>query len=91
MVQTLISQVQYLDVGLNIEASLDGDRLRSKVEQTGVAEEKSGIGSQDPIVRQTTIEATSDMAPGKTLVLGSLDIPGTTRHQEIEATAELVQ
>jgi type II secretory pathway component GspD/PulD (secretin) len=85
------SQVQYLDVGLNIEAFLDGDRLRSKVEQTGVAEEKSGIGAQDPIVRQTTIEATSDMASGKTVMLGSLDIPGTTRHQEIEATAEPVQ
>jgi len=83
--------VQYLDVGLNIEASLDGDRLRSKVEQTGLAEEKSGIGTQDPVVRQTTIEATCDIAPGKTLVIGSLDIPGTTRHQEIEATAEPVQ
>lgn len=85
------SQVQYLDVGLNIEASLDGDRLRSKVEQTGMSEEKSGIGTQDPVVRQTTIEATSDIAPGKPLVLGSLDIPGTTRQQEIEATAEPVQ
>ena len=37
------------------------------------------------------IEATSDLTPGKTLVLGSLDIPGTTRHQEIEAVAEPVQ
>lgn len=85
------SQVQYLDVGLSIEASLDGDRLRSKVEQTSLADEKSGIGTQDPVVRQTMVEATSDMETGKTLALGSLDIPGTTRHQEIEATAEPVQ
>jgi type II secretory pathway component GspD/PulD (secretin) len=85
------SQVQYLDVGLNLEASLDGDRLRSKVEQTSVAEEKSGIGLQDPIVRQTMIEASSDLTPGKTLILGSLDIPGSTRHQEIEALVEAVQ
>lgn len=82
------SQVQYLDVGLNIEANLDGDRLRSKVEQSGLSEEKSGIGIQDPVVRQTTIEATSDMTSGKSMVIGSLDIPGTTRHQEIEAVAE---
>ncbi len=84
------SQVQYLDVGLNIEANLDGDRLRSRVEQSTVSEEKSGIGVQDPVVRQTTIEATSDMTSGKTIVIGSLDIPGTSRHQEIEAVAEPV-
>ncbi len=85
------SQVQYLDVGLNIEAFLDGDRLHSKVEQSSVAEEKSGMGMQDPIVRQTTIEATSDMTSGKAMVIGSLDIAGTTRSQEIEAVAELLQ
>ena len=84
------SQVQYIDVGLNIEASLDGDRLRSRVEQSSVAEEKSGIGVQDPIVRQTSVDATSDITAGKTLLIGSLDISGTTRHQEIEAVAEPV-
>lgn len=85
------TQVQYLDVGLNIEAQLDGDRLRSKLEQSSVSDEKSGIGVQDPIVRQTVLEATSDLKAGKTFELGSLDIPGTTRHQEIEASAERVQ
>lgn len=85
------TQVQYLDVGLNIDASLDGDRLRSKLEQSSMSDEKSGIGVQDPIVRQTTLEATSDLKAGKTFQLGSLDIPGTSRHQEIEASAELVQ
>lgn len=85
------SQVQYLDIGLTIEASLDGDRLHSKVEQSSVAEEKSGIGLQDPIVRQTTIDSTSDMTSGKAMVIGSLDIPGTTRRQEIEAVAEPLQ
>jgi type II secretory pathway component GspD/PulD (secretin) len=85
------SQVQYLDVGLNIEASLDGDRLRSKVEETSVADERSGIGAQDPIVRQTSLEATSDVAPGRSFVLGSLDIPGTARREEIEASAEHTQ
>jgi len=85
------SQVQYLDVGLNVEATLDGDRLRSKLEQSAVSDEKSGIGVQDPIVRQTTLEATSDLKPGRSAVLGSLDIPGTTRHQEIAAMAERIE
>jgi type II secretory pathway component GspD/PulD (secretin) len=89
------TQVQYLDVGLNIEASadgyMDGLHLRSKVEQTNVADEKSGVGTQDPIVRQTVLDDTSTLAPGKTLILGSLDVPGTTRKQEIEVVADLVK
>jgi type II secretory pathway component GspD/PulD (secretin) len=89
------SQVQYLDVGLNVEASLegysDGLRLRTKVEQSSVAEEKSGLGAQDPIVRQTTLEGTSILVQGKPSIVGSLDIPGSTRHQEIEVVSELVR
>jgi hypothetical protein len=88
------SQVQYLDVGLNLEASLeghgDGLRLRSKIEQSRVAEEKSGVGVQDPMVHQTTLEEISTLTPGKPLLLGSLDIPGTARRQQIEVISEPV-
>jgi type II secretory pathway component GspD/PulD (secretin) len=89
------SQVQYQDVGLNIEASVNGSangiEVRTKIEQSSVAEEKSGMGPQDPVVRQTVLEGTSTLAPGKPLLLGSLDVPGSTRHQEIEVVAELVR
>jgi type II secretory pathway component GspD/PulD (secretin) len=89
------TQVQYMDVGLNIEAAADGYsdglRLRSKVEQTNIADEKSGVGTQDPILRQTVLDDTTTLAPGKTLILGSLDVPNTTRKQEIAVVAELVK
>ncbi len=89
------SQVQYVDVGLGIEASLDGYsdglKLHTKVEQSGVSDEKSGVGAQDPIVRETTLEVVSNLVPGKPLVIGSLDMPGSTRHQEIEVASELVR
>jgi type II secretory pathway component GspD/PulD (secretin) len=89
------SQVQYQDVGLEIEASLntylDGVRLRTKLAESSVADEKSGVGAQDPIFRQTTFEGTSTLALGKPLVLGSLDIPGATRRQEVEVVAEAVR
>jgi type II secretory pathway component GspD/PulD (secretin) len=88
------SQVQYLDVGLNIDASLDaysdGLRLRTKVEQSSVADEKSGMGAQDPVVRQTTLEGVSTLVQGKPIILGSLDMPGSTRRQEIEVVSELI-
>jgi type II secretory pathway component GspD/PulD (secretin) len=89
------TQVQYLDVGLNIQASVgssaDGLMLRTKVEQTTVADEKSGVGAQDPIVRQTVLDGASTLSLDKPLVLGSLDIPGSTRKQEIAVIAELVK
>lgn len=88
------SQVQYVDVGLNIEANLDGYgdnlKLRSKVEQSSLAEEKSGISAQDPVIRQTVLEGVSALGQSKPIVLGSLDIPFTSHHQEIEVVSELL-
>ena len=88
-------EVTYLDIGQEIQASLDGYldgvRLRTKVVQSGIAEDKSGVGTQDPVIRQTTLEGTSTLVPGKPLVLGSLDVPGSTRHQEVEVLSELVR
>jgi hypothetical protein len=83
--------MQYLDVGVNIEAIVNGIGLHTKIEQSSVSDEKSNVGIQDPLVRQTTMEATSTFSPGKAIALGSIDFPGTARHQDIEAVVELVQ
>ncbi len=84
----------YLDVGLNIDASLDesvkGVRLRTKVERSSVAEERAVAGADDPVIRQTVLESTSILTPGKQATLGSLDVPGSTRHLELEAVVEVV-
>jgi type II secretory pathway component GspD/PulD (secretin) len=89
------SGVQYVDVGLDIDASLDayadGVKLRTRLSQSSVAEEKSGVGTQDPVIRQTTLEGTSTLVQGKPLVIGSLDIPGSTRHQQVEVASEIVR
>jgi len=89
------SDITYLDVGQEIEATLDGYldgvRLRTKVVQSSVAEDKSGVGTQTPVIRQITLEGTSTLVQGKPLVLGSLDVPGSTRHQEVEVVSELVR
>lgn len=82
------TQIQYLDVGLSIEADIDGGRLRTKVEQSALTDEKSGFGAEDPVVRQTMVEGVANLTPGKSAVLGSLDVPGTARHEEIEVTCE---
>jgi hypothetical protein len=85
----------YVDVGLNLEAYLEGEtdglRLRTKVEQSSLAEEKSAGTAQDPVIRQTVLEETAILVPGKPMLLGSLDLPGSTRRQEIEVISELVR
>jgi len=92
---TMESAVSYLDIGMIFDATLEesanGVSLRSKVEQLSLAEEKSGLGVQDPVVRQTSMEGTSFLVPGKPLVLGSVDIPGSTRHLDVEVVMEQVK
>jgi type II secretory pathway component GspD/PulD (secretin) len=86
------TQVQYLDTGLNIEATVEGNgdavRLRTQVEQSKVADEKSGMGAQDPVIQQTKLEAWTMLTQGKPTLLGSLDIPGSTRHVEVSVVSE---
>jgi type II secretory pathway component GspD/PulD (secretin) len=88
------TQFTYIDVGMNFDAMLDelanGARLRSKVEQLSIAEQTSGVGVADPIIRQSALEGTSFLTLGKPLVLGSIDIPGSTRHLDVEVVMEQV-
>ena len=88
------SFVTFIDIGMNFDATLEqyanGARLRTKVEQLSVADEKSGVGPQDPIVRQTSLEGTSFLTLGKPVVLGSLDVPGSTRHLDVDVMMEAV-
>lgn len=86
------TQFQYIDVGLNIDANLDevagGLRLRSKVEQSSVADEKITGDVREPIIRQAVMEGTSVVSLNKPVRLGSLDVPGSTRHLDIEVELE---
>jgi len=88
------TQFQYQDIGLSIAVSLagygDGLQLYSKIEETSIAEEKSNVGIQDPIVKQSVLEVQSGIPTGKPLMLGSIDMPGG-RHMQVQATVELIQ
>jgi type II secretory pathway component GspD/PulD (secretin) len=88
------TQITYIDVGMNFDVTLDelanGAMLRSKVEQLSTAEQTSGVGLQDPIIRQSHLEGTSFLTLGKPLVLGSIDIPGSTRHLDVEVVMEQI-
>jgi hypothetical protein len=87
------TQFTYLDVGLNVDASLieeaNGVQLVSKLEQSSVAPVPVKIlDVSEPVIRQLVLTNTSVVTPGKAVVIGSLDIPDTTRHSDIEVTVE---
>ena len=95
--QSAQNQFQYLDIGINFDLTLDdsshGLRLKSKVEQSSVGNpsefgNSSGPLAGEPIFHQTSLEGSSIIVPGKPLTLGSLDVPGSTRHIDIEVVAE---
>jgi hypothetical protein len=82
------TQVTYLDVGMNFDATLqasgNGAILKSSVERSATASEQSGVGPQDPIVRQTSLSGVFYLTPGKPIMLGSAEVTGTTHHIDIE-------
>ena len=89
------SQITYLDVGINIETSIDnsadGVKLHAKIAESSLAEDKTPANGPDPVIRQTTLEGTSTLIPNKPLDIGSLDVPASTRHEEIQVVAELIR
>jgi len=89
------TQFTYLDVGMNFSATLDetehGARLNSKVEESSIGEDKTISGVNEPVIRQTVLQGTSFLTLNKPLMLGSVDILGSTRHIDIEVVMEQVQ
>lgn len=86
----------YLDVGINIDATLTahggGARLLSKVEQSSVAPEPAVIaGVSEPIIRQSVLAGTLDIGLSRPVVLGSVDIVGSTHHLDISVSADPLQ
>jgi hypothetical protein len=89
------AQVQYQDVGLYIivrlKESAAGVLVDSDVQQTGVSEEPSTVGRGDPVIRQANLQNTALLTIGKPVMLGSLDVPGSKRHLDIEVVLEVVR
>ena len=87
------TQFTYLDVGMNIDATVSetptGLLIASKVEQSSVAPERTVIsGVSEPVVRQMVLTNSSTIAAGKSVSVGSLDLPDSQRHVDIEVSIE---
>lgn len=89
------TQVQYIDVGLNLNVWLRGPAddlvLQTRFSESAVDREAAVAGLSEPTILQTALENTSIVTVGKPLVLGSIAVPGSTRPEQIEVTVEPVK
>jgi hypothetical protein len=86
------TQFTYLDIGLNIDATLTsydtGALLKTKVEQSSAGQSSTIAGVTEPIVRQSVFEGVSTLTLGKPVMLGSIDVPNSTRRLDIAVVME---
>ncbi len=90
-----LTQFTYLDIGMNFDATVneasDGVQLQSKVEQSSLGQPSTINDVTEPVVRQTVLQGTSFLSPGKPVMLGSTDIPSSTRHFDIAVVLDQVK
>ncbi len=89
-------QTTYLDVGFNFDSTVttygpDGVRLQAKVERSAIAQEKTSVLAEDPLIRQSTINGVANLTLGKPQHLGNIDVIGSTRQLQVDALVEVVK
>ena len=84
----------YIDIGMNFDTTFtetqNGGVLRTKVEQSSVAPDSMAANGGNPVIRQTFFEGVATLAVRKPLTVGSVDVPGSTHHFDIEVVLEPV-
>ena len=90
---TTSAAYNYVEIGLNISARIrefkTGLEVSSQLQQTELADDMWKQTGR-AVIRHANLENTALLTLGKPVMLGSLDIPGSTRHLDINVVAELV-
>jgi type II secretory pathway component GspD/PulD (secretin) len=89
------TQFTYLDVGMNFDATVNstggGVTLKTKVEQSSIGPTNTIAGVAEPVVRQSVLEGVSIAPLGKPFMLGSIDIPNSNRHLNIDILIDQIK
>lgn len=84
------AEMQYFDVGLRIRATLQGSPgslvLQSTIDQSSVTQPQPGSGIERPADHKTYLDETTVLTEGKPIQLGSLDVPGSHVHEQVEVS-----
>jgi len=86
------TQFTYLDVGMNFDATVAVSgttvHLKSKVEQSSLDQPVTIAGVTEPVVRQSVLDGVSTLSLDKPALLGTIDVPNSTRHIDIAVVVE---
>ena len=89
------TQVQYEDVGMNIDCWVkevdQGLSVRTNLAMTSVASSEMSSVPSTPVIRRLHIEDDTLAMPGKPGIVGSIDDVTTDRRYEVEVTATKVK
>jgi type II secretory pathway component GspD/PulD (secretin) len=89
------TQFTYLDVGMNIDATLTaietGAALKTKVEQSSIGPTNTIAGVAEPVVRQSVLEGNTFLTLGKPVLIGSIDVPNSTRRLDIAVVMDPIK
>ncbi len=90
-----IPQVTYVDIGLTIQARTEkvfpgGLEVFSSVEQSSVAVSPDNKILQ-PVIRNSNLRDVAVLYPNVPVSLGSFDVPGSSRHYEVQVTMQAIR
>lgn len=89
------TQFTYLDIGMSFDASIaelaNGVRLKYKVEQSSLGTPVTIEGVTEPVIRQSVLDSSTVLTLDKPVMLGSIDVPDSTRHLDIAVVLEQVK
>lgn len=88
------NQLQYLDVGTRLNAFVkalpEGVQVTTSINQSRLAEVPVGNASVT-VIRQANLDSSVILTPGKTVRVGSMDVPGSTQHFDVDLMLEEVK
>ena len=84
------TQVEYVDLGINVETTAFEAGLHTKIEESSISAEKSNVGIQDPVIGQTMLEGAFPLITTKPVIIGTVDVPGTNHQQQISVRSEML-
>jgi type II secretory pathway component GspD/PulD (secretin) len=89
------TQFTYLDIGMSFDATIAASgnsvRLKSKVEDSSLDQPVTISGVTEPVVRQSVLDGTSLLTLDKPAMLGTIDVPNSTRHVDIAVVVEQIK